>query len=150
MTSLVLLRQVREVREPACQGVVLTGVTHFSGLWSQGTYGSHKFPENPIVPLPCSWTPVEPSCLAFTAFRCCPSTTEREGPRRPWSFRSSIARPQHWLFTLRAVIADDDAKLASGGWPSFPGWDSNLPTEFFREVSAFWAFPSPELTCRYS
>jgi len=41
-------------------GCCLTGLTHFSGLWSQGTYGSHKFPENPIVPLPCSRTPAEP------------------------------------------------------------------------------------------
>jgi len=88
-------------------------------------------------------------CLAFTALRCCPPSTEREGLQQPLSFRSSITRPWHWLFTLRAAIADDDAKLASGGWPSFPGWDSNLPTEFFREVSAFWAFLSPELTCRY-
>jgi hypothetical protein len=23
------------------------------------------------------------------------------------------------------------------GWPAFPGWDSSLPTEFCREVSAF-------------
>ena len=99
--------------------------------------GSPKFPENPCVPVPCSRTPAEPWCLAFTAPRCCPPTTERGGPRRPWSFRSSITRPQHWLFTLRAAIADDDAKLASGDWPTFPGWDSSLPTEFCREVSAF-------------
>ena len=30
-------------------------------------------------------------------------------------FRSSITRLLHWLFTLRAVLSDDDAKLASGG-----------------------------------
>ncbi len=99
--------------------------------------GSPKFPENPSVPMPCSRTPAEPRCLAFAALRCCPPSTERGGPRRPWSFRSSITRPQYWLFTLRAAIADDDAKLASGGWPIFPGWDSTLPTEFSREVSAF-------------
>jgi hypothetical protein len=103
----------------------------------QGTCGSPKFPENPIVPRPCSRTPAEPRCLAFTAPRCCPPATETGGPRRPGAFRSSITRPEHWLFTLRAAITDDDAKLASGGWPSFPGWDSSVPTEFYREVSAF-------------
>ena len=110
-------------------------VSPISGLWSQGTYGSHKFPENPIVPLPCSRTPAEPRCLAFSALWCYPPSAEGEGPRRPWSFRSSITRPQHWLFTLRAAIAGDDAKLASGGWPVFRGWDSSSPTEFCREVS---------------
>jgi hypothetical protein len=99
--------------------------------------GSPKFPENPSVPMPCSRTPAEPRCLAFAALRCCPPTTEPGGPRRPGGFRCSITRPQHWLFTLRAAIADDDAKLASGGWPLFPGWDSSLPTEFCWEVSAF-------------
>ena len=93
----------------------------------QGTCGSPKFPGNPIVPLPCSRTPVEPPCLAFAALRYCPPTTKRGGPQRHQSFRSSITRPQHWLFTLRAAITDDDAKLASGGWPIFPGWDSSYP-----------------------
>ena len=102
-----------------------------------GTCGAPKFPENPIVPLPCSRTPAEPRCLAFAALRCCPPTTGPGGPRRSGVFRSSIPRPQHWLFTLRAAIAGDDAKLASGVWPIFPGWDSSVPTEFCREVSAF-------------
>jgi len=30
-------------------------------------------------------------------------------------FRGSITRLLHWLFTLRAALSDDDAKLASGG-----------------------------------
>jgi len=134
LTSLVRSRRPGSP-PPARLGVVVR--FHPVPVSPQGTYGSHKFPENPIVPLPCSRTPAEPRRLAFAALRCCPPSTERGGPRRPWSFRSSITRPQHWLFTLRAVIADDDAKLASGGWPLFPGWDSSLPTEFYQEVSAF-------------
>ena len=102
------------------------------------------------MPMPCSWTPAEPRCLASTALRCCPPTTEREGPRRPWSFRSSITRPQHWLFTLRAAITGDDAKLASGVWPVFPGWDSSLPTEFWWEVSALRLPPPLGFACRDS
>jgi hypothetical protein len=135
LTSLGSLAQVG--KSAACTPGCCLPVSPISGFRSQGTYGAHKFPENPIVPLPCSWTPVEPRCLAFAALRCCPPSAEGEGPRRPWSFRSSITRPQHWLFTLRAAITDDDAKLASGGWPLFPGWDSSSPTEFCREVSAF-------------
>ncbi len=129
-------------KSAACAPGCCSPVSPRSGRWPQGTYGSPKFPENPMVPMPCSWTPAEPWCLAFTAPRCCPPTSRRGGPRRQTSFRSSITRPQHWLFTLRAAIADDDAKLASGGWPVFPEWDSSLPTEFCREVSAF-RFPLP-------
>ena len=58
-------------------------VSPISGVCPQGTYGSHKFPENPHVPLPCSRTPAGPWRLAFAAPRCCPPTTKRGGPRRP-------------------------------------------------------------------
>ena len=129
-------RAGREVR--GLHAWVLLNRCHpFPVFGPQGTYGSHKFPVNPIVPLPCSQTPVEPRCLAFAALRCCPPAIGRGGPQRHDSFRSSITRPQHWLFTLRAAITGDDAKLASGVWPVFPGWDSSLPTEFCREGSAF-------------
>ena len=116
-----MVRSRRLGSPPSARLGVVNRSHPFPVFGPQGTCGSHKFPENPIVPLPCSWTPVEPQCLAFTALRCCPPTTERGGPRRPWSFRSSITRPQHWLFTLRAAITDDDAKLASGGGQPFPG-----------------------------
>ncbi len=104
--------------------------------------GSPKFPENPIVPLPCSRTPAEPRCLAFTALRCCPPTIGPEGPRRHGSFRSSIAWPQLWLFTLRAAIAGDDAKLASGGGQPFPG---GIPVYPLSSVGKFrpFGFPFP-------
>ena len=87
------------------------------------------FPGNPNVPLPCSQTPAGPRRLAFTALRYCSRRSNNESPSI-WLFRGSITRLQHWLFTLRAALSDDYAKLASGGWPTFPGWDSNVPTEF--------------------
>ena len=111
--------------------VLLTGVTPFPVFGPQGICGSPILPEDPHVPLPCSRTPAEPRGLAFTALRCCPPTPVLRGPRRSREFWSSITRPEHWRFTLRAAITDDDAKLASGVWPIFPGWDSSLPTEFF-------------------
>ena len=99
--------------------------------------GSHKFPENPVVPLPCSRTPAEPWCLAFTAPRCCPPTRERRGPQRP----RVISELYHTASAL-AVYAScrhhwRRRKTRFRGWPTFPGWDSSLPTEFCREVSAF-------------
>jgi hypothetical protein len=87
----------------------------------QGTCGSPKFPENPSVPMPCSRTPAEPWCLAFAAPRCAPRQRNAEGLSDHERFRSSITRPEHWLFTLRAVSSDDYAKLASGGGHPFPG-----------------------------
>jgi hypothetical protein len=116
-------------------------------FWSQGTYGSLKFPENPTVPLPCSWTPAEPWCLAFTAPRCCPPSTERGGPRQPWRFRSSMTWLQHSLFTLRAAITGDYAKLASGVWPVFPGWDCKYPLSSVEKfVSCDFPFSWASLT----
>ena len=47
----------------------------------QGTYGSHKFPVNPFVPLPCSLTPVEPGRLTLAALRFRPPSQKRGGPR---------------------------------------------------------------------
>ncbi len=48
-------------------------------------------------------------------------------------FRSSITRLLHWLFTLRAALSDDDAKLASGGLPDPSGWAFPFPLSSFRE-----------------
>jgi len=81
LTSLVRSHSPGSPR--SARRVFLFPVSPISGVCPQGTYGSHKFPENPIVPLPCSRTPAEPPCLAFAALRCCPPTTKREGPRRP-------------------------------------------------------------------
>jgi hypothetical protein len=102
--------------------------------------GSPKFPENPSVPMPCSQTPAEPWRLAFTAPWCCPPSVELGGPRRHCSFRSSITRPEHWLFTLRAAITGDDAKLASGGGQPFPG---GIPVYPLSSVGKFPPFGLP-------
>ena len=103
----------------------------------QGTCGSPKFPENPIVPLPCSRTPAEPWCLAFAAPRCCPPTRERGGPQRP-----RVISELYYTASALAVYAScrhhwRRRKTRFRGWPTFPGWDSSVPTEFCWEVSAF-------------
>ncbi|MCX6929724.1 MAG: hypothetical protein NT154_41905 [Verrucomicrobia bacterium] len=48
-----------------------------------------------------------------------------------------MTRLQHWLFTLRAALSDDDAKLASGGGQLFPGGIPVYPLSSCRE---FWVF----------
>ena len=140
MTSLVRSSRPGSPR-PARLGVI-NRCHPLPVLSPQGTCGSPKFPENPIVPLPCSRTPAEPRCLAFTALRCCPPIREPEGPRRPRAFRSSITRPQHSLFTLRAAISDDDAKLASGDGQSFPGGIPVCPLSSVGKFPPF-GFPFP-------
>ena len=81
----------------------------------QGRCRLSQVPREPAVPMLCSQTPPEPQCLAFTALRCCPPLRRQGGPQEHEDFRGSIAEPQHSLFTLRAAITGDYAKLASGG-----------------------------------
>ena len=71
-----------------------------------------------------------------------PPMPEQRGLQQLLGFRGSFTRLEHWLFTLRAAITDDDAKLASGWWLTFPGWDW-IPTEFRWRVLDLSARPSP-------
>jgi hypothetical protein len=50
--------------------------------------------------------------------------------------------PQHWLFTLRAAITGDEAKLASGGGQSSP---SGIAVHPLSSVGKFppYGFPFP-------
>ena len=54
-----------------------------------------------------------------------------------------MTRLQHWLFTLRAALSDDYAKLASGGGQPFPGGIPVYPLSSCRE---FWVFRDPPLS----
>ena len=54
-----------------------------------------------------------------------------------------MTRLQHWLFTLRAALSDDYAKLTSGGGQPFPGGIPVYPLSSCRE---FWVFPDPPLS----
>ena len=144
-TALWLTSLVRSPRpgspRPVRQGVI--NRFHPTPVFGpQGTCGSPKFPENPKVAMPCSRTPVEPRCLAFTAPRCCPPLRNAEGLDDHERFRSSITRPEHWLFTLRAAITDDDAKLASGDGQSFPGGIPRYPLSSVGKFPPF-GFPFP-------
>ena len=52
-----------------------------------------------------------------------PRFHDDEGSRNLALFRGSITQLLHSLSTLRAAIADDDARLASGGWLALTGWE---------------------------
>ena len=67
--------------------------------WSQDLVGSLMFPGNPLVPLPCSLTPVGPTSLTITGLRCCPRPHNNEG-----SSNTFISRLNHTALTL-AVYA---------------------------------------------
>ena len=64
-------------------------------------------------------------CYAITAIRCCPRYAKQRRPQHSTDFRGSITRLQHSLSTLPASDFPTLARLASGGWQTLTGWDSN-------------------------
>ena len=106
--------------QPARLGVVVR-FHPFRCSVHKGTCGSPKFPENPIVPLPCSQTPVKPWCLAFTAPRYCPRHRDEEGLNNIAAF--GALSPGLSTGCLRFVppsLATTQNSLPGGGRP-FPG-----------------------------
>ena len=124
---------------PARLGVVVR-FHPFRCLVHKGTCGSPKFPENPIVPLPCSQTPVKPWCLAFTAPRYCPRHRDEEGLNNIAAFGAL----SHGLSTggLRFVppsLATTQNSLPGVGQP-FPG---GIPVYPLSSVGKFQPFGFP-------
>ena len=85
------------------------------GVWSQGRVWVSHVPREPRCAFALLFDPGGPRRLALTAFGCCSRLSDNESSSDVTLFRGSIARLQHWLFTLRAALSDDYAKLASGG-----------------------------------
>ncbi len=67
--------------------MLLTGVTR-SGFGPKETYGPPRFPENPVMPLPCSQIPAGPRRLAFAALWCCPRELHGEGSSNKYPFET--------------------------------------------------------------
>ena len=106
------------------------------------TFGSPKFPANPSDLCRALGLRSVPRARSLAALGCCPRKLLPQGHQTNYDFRSSITRPQSWLFTLRAVLSNDYAKLASGGGSALPGGYLH-PTEFVWRVSHLHALPSP-------
>ena len=99
------------------------------------TTGSPNFLGNPLCICPALRPRQDRRHQAGTVRRCGPRCSNDEGSHNVF-FRGSITQLLHSLSTLRAAIADDDARLASGGWLALTGWGW-LPTGFQRKVSSF-------------
>jgi hypothetical protein len=102
------------------------------GAWSPGappglsmeTVGPPRFLGNPRVRLPCSRTPAGPWRLALAPPRCCPRCANGEDPSD-----QNLSRLYHTAFALAVYASQpgsprDHARLASGWWLAFAGWDS--------------------------
>ena len=87
-----------------------------SGISRRPHAGSPVFPSNPLSLCPVLRSRWNLHASPISASRYCPSVTSVHGTSTMRSFRDSIARPHDLLSTLRAGIATDYARLASGGW----------------------------------
>ena len=114
---------------------------HTDGLPLTGSlpmeyFGSPRFLGSPLVPLPCSRTPAAPPHLAFFGGLVLSPLTQRRRPQRYPHFRGSITQLRHLLSTLPDSAFPTLAKLASGGWLTFTGWDSN-PLDSYGEFQKY-------------
>jgi len=91
----------------ACDAAGQGCFAHCSGIPFSGiqveTTGPPTFLGNPLVPMPCSPTPAEPTCQAITTRRRGPRLNHDEGSRVQSVFRGSITRPWYSLSTLRSA-----------------------------------------------
>ncbi len=78
-----------------------------------------------------------PLCHAIYAKPVLPPLQGRRRPQHLTSFRGSITRLQHSLSTLPASDFPTLARLASGGWQTLTGWDSN-PLDSKSEFQVWW------------
>lgn len=79
LSSLPLVRSTSGGREPMLPGRLLTGVVRFFRYFEKEKSGYPKFLVNPLLPLPCSQTPVGCPCQALAACPCCPRLSDDEG-----------------------------------------------------------------------
>ena len=99
--------------------VLLTGLTPLPVFLPKDLSGSPKFPANPSCICPALRLRSDFHARPLRRFGVAPVSKTTKAPTTQY-FRSSITRLLHSLFTLRAALTDDDAKLASGGWPTLP------------------------------
>jgi hypothetical protein len=108
---------------------------HYRTLAAGRQSGPPRFPCNPPVPMPCSSTPAGPR----TPGHCGVSAWPPRCPQRRLPRINPAFEAQSHGFRTRCLrfvrrVATQDAKLASGRWPSATGraW---LPAGLLRKVS---------------
>jgi len=77
------------------------------------------------MPLPCSRDPGRAVLPCHFGSPVLPPLNRRRGPQRYGHFRGWFTRLQHLLPTLPSFGFPTLARLASGGWQTLTGWDSN-------------------------
>lgn len=122
--------------------MLLTGLTLYSGACTQGHLRFSQVSCEPFVHLPCSKTPAGPPRQASCGVSVLPSHRTTSKAPAIQDFRSSITRLLHCLFTLRAALSSDYAKLTSDGQPNLVGWAFPCPLSSFGEFP-LCRFPSP-------
>ena len=108
-------RQGREVGGPSAR-VLLTGLTRAPVLVPRRPSVLPGSQRTPACLRPALRSRPDLGASPYTALWCCPRTHRHRRLPRHSSFRDSITRLWHSLSTLRAALADDDARLASGWW----------------------------------
>jgi len=84
-------------------------------LWSQGRRRVSHVPREPQCACALLSDPGRTSAPRLSGTSVLPPLSWRRRLQQQSLFRGSITRLWHWLFTLRAALTGDDAKLASGG-----------------------------------
>jgi len=127
------------------RGPGVRGPVPNAGIMRRETSRASQVPGQPAVPLPCSSTPAGPNPPGH----CRGSAWPPLGPQRRLP-RLNPAFEAQWhgfrTCCLRFVrrVATQDAKLASGRWPSVTGRDW-LPAGLLRKVSDAGHPPFPSL-----
>ena len=98
-------------------------------------FGSPRFLESPLVPLPCSRDPGRAPLPCHSSKTVLPPQVTPRRPQHSCNFRGSFTRLQYLLSTLPDSAFPTLARLASGGWQALTGWDSN-PLDSFGEFQA--------------
>jgi hypothetical protein len=103
-------------------------------------FGSPRFLGSPLVPLPRSPTPAAPPAPCHLGAEVSPPQVRPRRPQHSCNFRGSITRLRYSLSTLPASAFPTLARLASGGWQTLTGWDSN-PLGSFSEFQVWHSLP---------
>jgi len=94
--------------------------------------GSPRFLESPLVPLPCSRDPGRAPLPCHCSKTVLSPQVRPRRPQQSCNFRGSVTQLQYSLSTLPDSDFPTLARLASGGWQTLSGWDSN-PLDSFGE-----------------
>ena len=96
------------------------------------------------VPLPRSWIPASSSLLTFSARRCGPHFADNEDTGFTDLSRLNHAASVPAAYASSRALPHAHARLASGRWLAFTGWESNPLDSFEKFPSATSDFLPPQ------